>query len=253
MKKITSICLTIFLGVNIVSAYAARGEQLAILSEDFSAFTEGTESTPAESELSTGNAMIPMEFTHGIQWKGRGIHQAGGVCAVLSYDDYTYGETQGWIQTPYTDVRLDDGNFILRFRARSIAQTKDSLILYLQDQYSSNYYTSEKRTITDQWQTIEVSFQHNFGMGSRLAYVQIGAYNDSWLIDDIEIIQGEKKYRLGEIADIEITSAPKEINRVNQSRTGIVTQRCDIRAFYRSMGCRVVGNLLSYVCLLLCR
>lgn len=87
MKKITSICLTIFLGVNIVSAYAARGEQLAILSEDFSAFTEGTESTPAESELSTGNAMIPMEFTHGIQWKGRGIHQAGGVCAVLSYDD----------------------------------------------------------------------------------------------------------------------------------------------------------------------
>lgn len=189
MKKITSICLTIFLGVNIVSAYAARGEQLAILSEDFSAFTEGTESTPAESELSTGNAMIPMEFTHGIQWKGRGIHQAGGVCAVLSYDDYTYGETQGWIQTPYTDVRLDDGNFILRFRARSIAQTKDSLILYLQDQYSSNYYTSEKRTITDQWQTIEVPFRHNFGMGSRLAYVQIGAYNDSWLIDDIEIIQ----------------------------------------------------------------
>ena len=182
MKKITSICLTIFLGVNIVSAYAARGEQLAILSEDFSAFTEGTESTPAESELSTGNAMIPMEFTHGIQWKGRGIHQAGGVCAVLSYDDYTYGETQGWIQTPYTDVRLDDGNFILRFRARSIAQTKDSLILYLQDQYSSNYYTSEKRTITDQWQTIE-----------------------------------------------------------------------DIRAFYRSMGCSVVGDLLSYVCLLLCR
>ncbi|WP_410083152.1 fibronectin type III domain-containing protein [Barnesiella intestinihominis] len=189
MKKITSICLTIFLGVNIVSAYAARGEQLAILSEDFSAFTEGTESTPAESELSTGNAMIPMEFTHGIQWKGRGIHQAGGVCAVLSYDDYTYGETQGWIQTPYTDVRLDDGNFILRFRARSIAQTKDSLILYLQDQYSNNYYTSEKCTITDQWQTIEVPFQHNFGMGSRLAYVQIGAYNDSWLIDDIEIIQ----------------------------------------------------------------
>ena len=32
-----------------------------------------------------------------------------------------------------------------------------------------------------------------------------------------------------------------------------LTQRCNIRAFYRSMGCRVVGNLLSYVCLLLCR
>ena len=42
-------------------------------------------------------------------------------------------------------------------------------------------------------------------------------------IYDIEIVQGEKKYRLGEIADIEITSAPKEINRINQSRTGMVT------------------------------
>lgn len=95
MKKITSICLTIFLGVNIVSAYAARGEQLAILSEDFSAFTEGTESTPAESELSTGNAMITMEFTHGRQWKGRGIHQAGGVCAVLSYMTIHMGRHKG--------------------------------------------------------------------------------------------------------------------------------------------------------------
>lgn len=42
-------------------------------------------------------------------------------------------------------------------------------------------------------------------------------------IEQIEIIQGEKKYRLGEIADIEITSAPREINRVNQSRTGMIT------------------------------
>ena len=42
-------------------------------------------------------------------------------------------------------------------------------------------------------------------------------------IYDIEIVQGEKKYRLGEIADIEITSAPKEINRVNQSRTVFVS------------------------------
>lgn len=83
MKKITSICLTIFLGVNIVSAYAARGEQLAILSEDFSAFTEGTESTPAESELSTGNAMIPMEFTHGIQWKGYSSSRRSLRCTLL--------------------------------------------------------------------------------------------------------------------------------------------------------------------------
>lgn len=42
-------------------------------------------------------------------------------------------------------------------------------------------------------------------------------------IENIEITQGEKKYRLGEIADVVITSVPKEINRTNQSRTGVVT------------------------------
>lgn len=42
-------------------------------------------------------------------------------------------------------------------------------------------------------------------------------------LQNVEIIQGEKKYRLGEIAEISITTAPKEINRNNQNRIGKVT------------------------------
>ncbi|MDR2413686.1 MAG: efflux RND transporter permease subunit [Odoribacteraceae bacterium] len=42
-------------------------------------------------------------------------------------------------------------------------------------------------------------------------------------IQDIEIVQGSQRYRLGEIADIEISSAPKEIYRSNQSRSVRVT------------------------------
>jgi HAE1 family hydrophobic/amphiphilic exporter-1 len=42
-------------------------------------------------------------------------------------------------------------------------------------------------------------------------------------INDIEIVQGAQRYRLGEIADIEISSAPKEIYRGNQSRSARVT------------------------------
>ena len=38
-----------------------------------------------------------------------------------------------------------------------------------------------------------------------------------------EIVQGDKKYRLGEIAEVSITTAPKEISRKNQSRIGKVT------------------------------
>lgn len=42
-------------------------------------------------------------------------------------------------------------------------------------------------------------------------------------LQNVEITQSDKKYRLGEIADISITTAPKEINRNNQNRVGKVT------------------------------
>lgn len=42
-------------------------------------------------------------------------------------------------------------------------------------------------------------------------------------ISDIEIVQGAQRYRLAEIANIEVSSAPKEIYRSNQSRSARVT------------------------------
>ena len=42
-------------------------------------------------------------------------------------------------------------------------------------------------------------------------------------LQDVEILQGDKKYRLGEIAEVTLTTAPKEINRNNQNRIGKVT------------------------------
>lgn len=42
-------------------------------------------------------------------------------------------------------------------------------------------------------------------------------------LQNVEIVQGEKKYRLGEIAEVSLTTAPKEINRTNQNRIGKVT------------------------------
>ncbi|MDR0981907.1 MAG: efflux RND transporter permease subunit [Culturomica sp.] len=46
-------------------------------------------------------------------------------------------------------------------------------------------------------------------------------------LSDVEIVQGEKKYRLGEIAELSIVSAPKEIIRNNQSRIVQVTALLD--------------------------
>lgn len=42
-------------------------------------------------------------------------------------------------------------------------------------------------------------------------------------IDNLEINSGGQKYRLGEIAEIEVSSAPKEIHRSNQTRSARIT------------------------------
>lgn len=42
-------------------------------------------------------------------------------------------------------------------------------------------------------------------------------------LQNIEVTQGDKKYRLGEIAEVSITAVPKEIARNNQNRIGRVT------------------------------
>lgn len=42
-------------------------------------------------------------------------------------------------------------------------------------------------------------------------------------LQNVEIFQGNKKYRLGEIAEVKVSSAPREIVRNNQNRIGKVT------------------------------
>lgn len=42
-------------------------------------------------------------------------------------------------------------------------------------------------------------------------------------LHNLEITQGDKKYRLGEIAEVSITAVPREISRNNQNRIGRVT------------------------------
>lgn len=42
-------------------------------------------------------------------------------------------------------------------------------------------------------------------------------------LQNVQITQGEKRYRLGEIAEVSISTAPKEISRNNQNRIGKIT------------------------------
>lgn len=77
------------------------------------------------------------------------------------------------------------------------------------DQVNKKLNGTEAGTYENKGETIDISIKV-----PEVSLAEIG---------QIEVAQGDKKYRLAEIADIEITSAPREIDRVNQSRTGKVT------------------------------
>lgn len=83
-----------------------------VLTEDFSLFTEGTESQRAEDFVAgPGLWEIDAQYTHQPGWTGYGIYQAGGTCA-LDYPGFG-----GWLNTPLLDLT---GKIVLRFRARPI-------------------------------------------------------------------------------------------------------------------------------------
>lgn len=104
-----------------VLAYGAKtnpqGELVPTFSENFNSLVNGTESQPAEAELSL-DGKIDAALTGGNEWKGRGLHEAGGALAVMTFEqkDWFGTETvQGYIRSPFADVRMDGGNFTVRF------------------------------------------------------------------------------------------------------------------------------------------
>lgn len=161
---------------------APAAERAVIFGEDFAALTDGSADMPAQTELSADGS-VDVALTHGEQWKGRGLHAAGGSMAVLHF-----GESQGYVQTPYTDVRLDGGRFTLRFRARTTSAETDRLHVELYDPYTTNSVDTGVAEIGSEWETHELTLTHP-GYGNHLAYMQIASEGNDWLLDDFEIVQ----------------------------------------------------------------
>ncbi len=191
MKKVLVLIALVCVGLFQLKA-TVKGELMTLVSEDFSLMTSGSENEPEAEEVSLMNGTIPVEYTHGIQWYGRGVHQAGGAIALrpcMFEDDYGYTyEGSGYIMTPLTDVRLDDGNFVLRFKAKAVAGSTAVVHGFLYDKWSSNYYTRQTVTITDEWAEYEMTFQHNM-FGNQVACVQLSSESDEWFFDDCSIEQ----------------------------------------------------------------
>ncbi len=169
-----------------------QGELVPVFSENFNALANGTQAEPAADELSA-SGKIDASLTGGRQWSGRGLHEAGGALAVMSFEqsDWFGTETvQGYVRSPYADVRLDGGNFTVRFRARNLTEddalTKIHIELY--DAYTSNAIQSTVVEINGQWATYEADLCHP-GYGNHLAFVEMASEGGQWIIDDFEFVQ----------------------------------------------------------------
>ena len=191
VKRLPIIILAIAGAVaNVTAAETVKGELKTIFSEDFSGLANGTAESPATDEISA-SGKVDISLTHGEEWKGRGLHEAGGALAVLHFEKSDWFGTesvQGYVQTPYVDVRLDGGSFIVRFKARTTDAAQAKLHIETYDPYTTNSVSEGTMTITSEWASYEIALQHP-GYGNHLAYMQIASEEEDWLLDDFEIVQ----------------------------------------------------------------
>ncbi|MDE6126687.1 MAG: hypothetical protein K2G30_07015, partial [Muribaculaceae bacterium] len=113
-------------------------ETKLLIDEDFSRFTEGTETAPAAGIIDMDGYHIPEKYTAQPGWTGGGVHSAGGAVALYEYqyvNDYYPDEVitrAGYISTP---PFMLNGTATLTFRAKALTDEGASLWLSLCDDY----------------------------------------------------------------------------------------------------------------------
>lgn len=166
---------------------SAQTPVATIATQNFDLLTSGTTDVPDAEELNK----LDTDLTDGQEWRGRGLHQAGGALAVMQFEqsDWFGTETvQGYVQTPCSDVRLDEGTFTVSFRARSLDAENTTLKIELYDPYTTNSVDAKDVALGAEWQNVELTLCHP-GYGNHLAYMQMAALDGNWLIDDFAITQ----------------------------------------------------------------
>lgn len=200
MHRFLTFTLVLLTALFLPAAIAA--ETAVTFSENFDGITAGTSASPQEAELSSGGSAdgtvlgkIPSGLTNDLEWKGRGIHAAGGALAILHFEQRDWFGTesvQGILQSPMMDVRMDDGSFTLRLTVRPVdPEAADRLVhIELYDPYTTNSIDAGAFTLpaSPAWSTIEVTLRHP-GFGNHLAYVQMASEGADWLLDKFEIVQ----------------------------------------------------------------
>ena len=151
-------------------------EQTSSLREDFDKFTGGSETTPDRNHRFAGT--IPAEYTNVEGWQAMSAYMAGGSCYLQD----------GYIQTPQVNLSKDDGNFTVKFRAKSFYQG-ESAYIYLYHSTNGNFdwdNNTKEIEVTDEY----AEYTYTFNGGSATSALRFDmTYGGEVLIDFIDILQ----------------------------------------------------------------
>ena len=152
------------------TAMAAEGDTVVVLNQDFSAFTEGSETAPGTTDISTYTGKLRTELTG---WSGSRVYEAGGCLKI--------GDG-GYLQTANTDMTSNGGNLRISFRAKSLDDTGGGIQLLLNSSYT---VTTTVYLDNGEWTDIVVMTSG----GTATGYLRIKPYliASGMLIDDLKI------------------------------------------------------------------
>lgn len=103
----------------------ATAQEVVVLTEDFGKFTAGSEQYPDRTDLCLKELdwCISPALLHTPGWNGGGIYQAGGCAYIYGFwNDYSQQYELGYLESPRIDVSGNWGEFIVRFRARTVLE-----------------------------------------------------------------------------------------------------------------------------------
>lgn len=185
MKIFTTAMLWMLAALSCLTA-AAHDDipTLTVIDEDFALFAAGSEEAPHQADLGTGSGYaIADSYTKAGGWHGRGVWQAGGVCALGTYESDYYGTSYGYISTPEMELY---GELTVTFRARRTSDSSTQTLLYLAlCDNDEGPVDSKDIHPSAEWATY--TFTTNKGTFTPNNLLQFAAEDGKILIDDIKV------------------------------------------------------------------
>lgn len=175
MRKINLHCFLVALLsiLGMTGVQAAEVDTTIVINENFDAFTEGSEDSPATTDISTYSSGKLSSTLPG--WRGSKVYEAGGRLMVAD---------GGYLQTPNTDMTSNGGNVRVTFKVRSLANYGGVV------KVSFGYSTVENLLLEDsEWHTMTVFFEN----GRTTSFVKFEPLLiiNGLLIDDVVVETSE--------------------------------------------------------------